>query len=361
MLTVLHGVGVFKVLAILVGNYYAAKATKPPGIERFWPAIVIVANMAILFANWKFDGYKFGALHSALGDLDALTGILPRWHIGFNITMLRIVSFAIDYHWRAAPPSSPPTDHRGRTGSSLHESDYNLVNFIAYALYPPLYIAGPILTFQDFMWQLHRPLDITTRERISYAVRFVFCLLTMESILHTMYVTAIKDTRAWQGASPADLSMIGFWNLVIVWLKVGFMTSLKTNQPAPHPLALLPPLVAVRRYRPAREHDPLRRKQLLDPRLLALVAQKLQPLGCEVSCGLWQPRTPHSHPQVHLHPTRWREEHDSCDAYSVHVRRPVARPLVQAPGMGLARQPVHSSRAHRPLPCPSVQGKLHVS
>ncbi|KAL1407523.1 glycerol transporter [Vanrija albida] len=220
MLMVLHGIGVLKVLAILVANYYAAKATKPAAIERFWPAVVVVANMAILFANWKFDGYHFGALHSALGDLDALTGILPRWHIGFNITMLRIVSFAVDYHWRAAPPTSPPTDHRGRTGASLPESDYSLVNFIAYALYPPLYIAGPILTFQDFMWQLHRPLDITTRERVSYAFRFLFCLLTMESILHTMYVTAIKDTRAWQGASPADLSMIGFWNLVIVWLKL---------------------------------------------------------------------------------------------------------------------------------------------
>lgn len=35
-----------------------------------------------------------------------------------------------------------------------------------------------------------------------------------------MYVVAIKDSAAWEGDSPADLSMIGFWNLVIVWLKV---------------------------------------------------------------------------------------------------------------------------------------------
>lgn len=43
----------------------------------------------------------------------------------------------------------------------------------------------------------------------------------MESVLHTMYVVAIKDTGAWQGDSAADLSIIGFWNLVVVWLKVG--------------------------------------------------------------------------------------------------------------------------------------------
>ena len=35
-----------------------------------------------------------------------------------------------------------------------------------------------------------------------------------------MYVVAIKDTRAWVGASAAELSLIGFWNLIIVWLKV---------------------------------------------------------------------------------------------------------------------------------------------
>jgi D-alanyl-lipoteichoic acid acyltransferase DltB (MBOAT superfamily) len=42
----------------------------------------------------------------------------------------------------------------------------------------------------------------------------------MEIILHFMYVVAIKDTKAWVGDSPAEISMIGFWNLIIVWLKV---------------------------------------------------------------------------------------------------------------------------------------------
>lgn len=42
----------------------------------------------------------------------------------------------------------------------------------------------------------------------------------MELILHFMYVVAIKDTKAWVGYTPAQISMVGFWNLVIVWLKV---------------------------------------------------------------------------------------------------------------------------------------------
>ena len=94
------------------------------------------------------------------------------------------------------------------------------MNYVAYAIYPPLYIAGPIMTFNDFMWQLRRPLTLSRRSRLMYIVRFVVCFMTMEYILHFMYVVAIKNTKAWWGDSPAQIAMIGFWNLVVVWLKV---------------------------------------------------------------------------------------------------------------------------------------------
>lgn len=31
---------------------------------------------------------------------------------------------------------------------------YGFVNYLTYILYAPLYIAGPIMTFNDFMWQV---------------------------------------------------------------------------------------------------------------------------------------------------------------------------------------------------------------
>lgn len=42
----------------------------------------------------------------------------------------------------------------------------------------------------------------------------------MEFLLHYMYVNAIKDAKAWRDATPEELSMIGFWSLIFVWLKV---------------------------------------------------------------------------------------------------------------------------------------------
>ena len=55
---------------------------------------------------------------------------------------------------------------------------------------------------------------------LGYLVRFVVCIMTLEFILHFMYVVAIKDRKAWVGLSAAELCMVGFWNLIIVWLKV---------------------------------------------------------------------------------------------------------------------------------------------
>jgi hypothetical protein len=34
-------------------------------IERFWPGMVIVGNMLILFLNERNDGYRFAHLHGA--------------------------------------------------------------------------------------------------------------------------------------------------------------------------------------------------------------------------------------------------------------------------------------------------------
>lgn len=81
----------------------------------------------------------------------------------------------------------------------------------------------------------------------------------MELVLHYMYVVAIKDAKAWQNDTPFELSMIGVWNLFIVWLKVRWYSQrihatidlADTNEmKASASMALLPPLGACRRNRP---------------------------------------------------------------------------------------------------------------
>ncbi|EKM48095.1 uncharacterized protein PHACADRAFT_266551, partial [Phanerochaete carnosa HHB-10118-sp] len=221
-LLALHGTSALKLLCILATNYGVAKCF---GGSKLNPLLTWSLNGAVLFTSGLCSGYRFGSLHATLESLDAWQGIYPRWYIVFNITMLRLVSFNMDYYWACSRASSVQdagelSTHKQRTTMAHALEFYSFSYYLAYVLYPPLYIGGPIMTFNDFVWQLRKPLPISARGIIGYAARFVVCLLTMEFILHFMYVVAIKDTTAWYGDSVAELSMIGFWNLIIVWLKL---------------------------------------------------------------------------------------------------------------------------------------------
>ncbi|KAH9933568.1 MBOAT-domain-containing protein [Epithele typhae] len=221
MLLGLHGSSAFKVLTLLSVNYLVGKITKG---HKFSPLATWVFNGLVLYAIERNSGYSYATLHSALAPLDAWEGIYPRWYVSFNITMLRLVSFNMDYYWacnRAGIPDTGATLDEKRRPRVNHDLEtYSYLNYLAYAIYPPLYIAGPIMTFNDFMWQVKRPLGVTWRTTLNYLGRFVACLLTLEFILHFMYVVAIKDRKAWTGYTAAELCMVGFWNLIVVWLKL---------------------------------------------------------------------------------------------------------------------------------------------
>ncbi|KAH8094526.1 MBOAT, membrane-bound O-acyltransferase family-domain-containing protein [Cristinia sonorae] len=221
LLSALHGISILKILAIISLNYYIAKNT---AASKFGPILTWTFNICVLFANEWFSGYQFAAIHPSLNYLDNLSGILPRWHINFNISMLRLIAFNMDYYWArnqsGTVDNREELNHKQRTRTSHPLELYSYQNYVAYILYPPLYLAGPIMTFNDFLWQLRRPTQRDLRGLLGYFVRFLVCVLTLEFILHFMYMMAIKDTRAWDGNSAAEIGMIGFWNLAIVWLKL---------------------------------------------------------------------------------------------------------------------------------------------
>lgn len=100
--------------------------------------------------------------------------------------------------------------------------DFTFRNYVAYAIYAPLYLTGPILTFNDYIaQQRHRPLSIEAARTVRYAVRFLLCLLCMELLLHLVYVGAItKAGPDWASYTPAQLSLMSFLNIIIIWLKL---------------------------------------------------------------------------------------------------------------------------------------------
>ncbi|KAK7064865.1 MBOAT, membrane-bound O-acyltransferase family-domain-containing protein [Favolaschia claudopus] len=215
----LHGTSALKIFAILTANYYISKRS---GGSKSGPICSWIFNVAVIFLNDWYSGYRFRDLTSSLAFLDSFDGIYPRWHLSFNITMLRLISFSMDYYWACNSPTGATevSTEKQRQTTAHSESMYSYLNYISYALYPPLYLAGPILSFNDYIWQHRKPLTIPRSTVLGYCLRFLICVLTMEFILHFMYVVAIKDTKAWVGDTPAQIAMIGFWNLIVVWLKL---------------------------------------------------------------------------------------------------------------------------------------------
>ncbi|KAJ2599727.1 glycerol transporter [Coemansia sp. RSA 1286] len=227
--TILSGSSILFILVLTGANYFVAKRF---GGRRWAPLVIWAYNVGMLFSNECFKGYEFGRIHGSLAWLDNHRGILRRWDITFNITMLRMVSFAMDYHWRVRQEqvsslqkidsmvAGPKTD-KDRIEHSCFKEDYCFVNYWAYILYPPLYLTGPIITFNNFISQMrYPPPSIKLRSTVLYGIRLVAAGLFMELILHTVYAVAISKWAHWDSFSAFEISLMGYMRLTFIWLKL---------------------------------------------------------------------------------------------------------------------------------------------
>ncbi|KAH7059336.1 MBOAT-domain-containing protein [Linnemannia elongata] len=222
----MHGNSLLKIGAIVTMNYAIAKIG---GSSRLMPALTWIFNLAILFLNETYRGYNFTDFHSSLAWLDNNRGMNSRWDVTFNFTMLRLVSFNLDYYWslrqtreekqKIDRDRAPPTD-KERVSTPTFEEDYNFIYYLAFTLYAPLYVAGPIMTFNDFISQLRYPKEIKAKTLGMWFGRLIFCLLTMEFMLHYMHLVAISKRQAWDNDPILQICMIGLFNLVLIWLKL---------------------------------------------------------------------------------------------------------------------------------------------
>ncbi|KAJ5959615.1 Membrane bound O-acyl transferase MBOAT [Penicillium vulpinum] len=244
-ITALHGVSALKVLSILYINFRIGKDVP----RSYVPTATWVFNICVLFANEFSGGYslvriaKVFAPGSGMSEdsttmlvqwaqtLDDLGGLMPRWEVLFKVTVLRLISFNMDRHWSVDYPAASPIEKqldpaalsdRDRVKIPAEPAAFTFRNYIAYMLYSPLYLAGPILTFNDYVSQQRYTAASLTRARIiMYAVRFGLTLLCMEVILHYIYAVAISKAEPdWSVFTPGQLSMLAFFNLHIIWLKL---------------------------------------------------------------------------------------------------------------------------------------------
>lgn len=223
-----HGTNVFRILIHLLINYAISRIPS----RKVAYTLTWVYGILTLFINDNYRNIPFGI--SAIDN--GFKGIIARWDVFFNFTLLRMISFNIDYlekkkeqefdeslEKRSNCMNLSNLDERQRLVAPLPIGDYNIVNYLAYISYTPLFIAGPIITFNDFIYQSnYQQLSSVKnyKRTFTYILRFIVCIMTMEFILHFMYVVAVSKTKAWTGDSPFQISMLGYFNLNIIWLKL---------------------------------------------------------------------------------------------------------------------------------------------
>lgn len=196
-----------------------------------------VYGIGTLFLNDRYRLVSYG-----IEFMDNFKGLITRWDVFFNFTLLRMLSFNLDYIRAQAKVTNdiplntvkaksseesasgwvePVLNERERLDYSSPLNEYSLFNYLAYLFYTPLFIVGPIITFNDYMYQTKRQLpSINVRAIALYGLRLIFCFMTMEFVLHYMYVVAVSKAKAWQGDTPFQISMIGLFNLNIIWMKL---------------------------------------------------------------------------------------------------------------------------------------------
>ena len=161
--------------------------------------------------------------------------------MSFNLCMLKILSFMIDYHWfKSEKPSESQQEHSVKCRECKknipclkyrmqeHSDNYSLIAFVSYASYFPLYLAGPTTTYNAWISQVKLPQSlISTEYIIFYFFRLVTIWVLLEVLIHFSYYGAIVNIDAnehiWKKFSPTEFIFASYCLLNFLWLKFAFI------------------------------------------------------------------------------------------------------------------------------------------
>ncbi|EGC31081.1 hypothetical protein DICPUDRAFT_157122 [Dictyostelium purpureum] len=219
-----HGSSSIIVLIIALINF---------GISRLFdrskllPAVTWIFNLIILWTSYIYEGYHFSTLSPIIGEwgawLDQHNGFLS-WETYFKVSMLRFISYNNDYYWMRTKRPVPETKGRNayfiaqeRHGPLDH---YSLSHFIAYIFYIPLYIAGPIVTFNAFVAQVYNPQKTHSfSDIVKASIKILLVFLSLEIFLHYCYYHSFDKSDVWMSFRGAEVALTGYLVLNFMYVK----------------------------------------------------------------------------------------------------------------------------------------------
>lgn len=257
ILFVQHGYHAFIVIAIASVGYMLARLSYKGKIHfaTTWLFAIIILLFKESYRVKHMPGFQF-----LIPLFDRRFGGMYGWQLPTNFLVLRIISYSLDLHWRHSElvKKQSEKDALAETmnndpDTGLPLSDYSVLHYFAYILYAPLYMAGPVITFDNFMrcsnlqhTSIMHAADISSSKTITktstsmdantsnnekvteiskaenipfYALRFVLCLSLMEYLLHRFPFFAVASSGLINTLSPIQTAIVCYVLLKMMWLK----------------------------------------------------------------------------------------------------------------------------------------------
>ena len=179
------------------------------------------------------------------------SGGMYAWQFPVNFLILRIVSYSIDYHHacryyaqqsHSSLPLNSSTKHSAHQSMKMKDDkedqqeqkddfmesspdfhrpleEYtNIIYFLSYILYVPLYMAGPIISYNSFIYYAHYP-NTSPENILLYGLRWVGCFLVMEYLSHRFPFFAVIQAGLFPYLDINEIIVVAYMTLQLMWLK----------------------------------------------------------------------------------------------------------------------------------------------
>lgn len=236
LLVAAHGSDIGYPLVLIGINYALSELCANRECGEIGVALTWLFGCGTLLHSARYNGWgpflfsELPVVGRLLSRIDEIPALCP-WHHRYPLLVLRMISFNMDRHWATRcgvaspfllgavpPPSIEPT--------SLPNWAWMPQTYAAYLLYPPLYIAGPIMTFNSFVCCVagHQLRDITPKAKMKACCQAVSALIVYEVFLHYVYIGGIsRSPRMMRRVIDDHLASAGFALAVVLGLYLKFL------------------------------------------------------------------------------------------------------------------------------------------
>lgn len=221
----LESVGMFYWLTFTLGNFILVKVL---GKWKGYPLILWTTGCISLYYAQNYTGFNLDFISKEWTAM--MKGAIERWFVLYNLSLLRIMSFCLDYHWALNGKAGhklkqrAKITYRERVENYQPLETYNLFNYYSYLAYPPLFLTGPILTFNAYISQIYQPqTNLSRMDIFKYAIRFILAFIGFECFIRMFYCNATvgytENIEVWTSLHPVWLVMIAVGQLLFIWWK----------------------------------------------------------------------------------------------------------------------------------------------